>query len=567
MTHKLTFCFLLATLASAMTPSTCAQDMPAMPGMEHHHHDDAENLEKLGKVHFPVSCSDKVQAPFERGIALLHSFGYTEAEEQFRKIAVDDPQCAMAHWGIAMSQFHELWGRPDNAAMKVGAEEMSKAKLVIATPTKITPRELAYITALDGFYTQAPTDFQKAADGYATSMAALHAAYPDDIEGAAFYALAIIASTAPDDTSLTKERSALAVLIPLFKAHPDHPGLAHYIIHTCDTPALAAQAKEAAQVYAKIAPSSAHATHMPGHIFARLGMWQDDIDSNLASVAASNKAEAAHEPGVAHQMHADEFLIYAYLQTGQDEKARTLTAGMEALGKRMDSMPGMDDMKGAGPYFTNELNAIYALEMHDWKLAEKLKPEADNGGSHRGDAELLTWWANGVGAGHLHDAKAARKALEKLNAYMATLKGTKDAYRLIGMAVEHDELAAWTAYTEDKPDEAATLMRKAADQQDKLGQGEVDIPAREMLGDLLMLEHKPSDALTEYKVALTLSPNRLNGLLSAGMAEEALNDKPAATTYYAQAAKNTSSAATSKRPELLHAVAAIKSIPNGASAE
>jgi len=535
-----------------------AQDMPAMPGMEHHHHDDAENLEKLGQVHFPVSCSDKVQAPFERGIALLHSFGYTEAEEQFRKIAADDPTCAMAHWGVAMSQFHELWGRPDDAAMKTGADEMAKAKLITALPTHVTPREMAYIGALDYFYTQAPKDFQTAANGYATAMASLHAKYPDDIEGSAFYALAIIASTAPDDTSLTKERAALTVLIPLFHAHPDHPGLAHYIIHTCDTPALAAQGKEAALVYAKIAPSSAHATHMPGHIFARLGMWQDDIDSNLASVAASNKAEAAHEPGVAHQMHADEFLIYAYLQTGQDEKARTLTASMEALGKRMDSMPGMDDMKGAGPYFTNELNAIYALEMHDWKLAGKLKPEPDNGGSHRGDAELLTWWANGVGAGHLHDARTARKALEKIDAYIASLKGTKFAYRTIGLAVPHDEVAAWTAYAEDKSEEAVANMRRAADQQDKLGQGEVDIPAREMLGDLLMLEKKPQEALAEYKVALTLSPNRLNGLLSTGMAEEALGDKAAAATYYAQAAKNTSGAANSKRPELAHAVAVAK---------
>jgi tetratricopeptide (TPR) repeat protein len=566
--------FLLVTLASAMVLPTPAQErpaMPGMPGMEHHHHDDAPNpgeFEKLGKVRFPVSCAASQQAPSERGIALLHSFGYTEAEAQFRAIAAADPTCAMAHWGIAMSQFHELWGRPDNAALKTGAEEMAKAKLIIALPTHVTSRELAYIVALENFYTQAPTDFQKAADSYAASMAALHAAYPDDIEAAAFYALAILASEAPDDTSLNKERAALAVLLPLFHDHPDHPGLAHYIIHTCDTPALAPQGKEAAEVYARIAPSSAHATHMPGHIFARLGMWQQDIDSNLASVAASNRAEAAHEPGVAHQMHADEFLIYAYLQVGEDEKARALTASMASTGKRIDGMPGMDDMKGSGPYFTNELNAIYAMEMHQWKVAEKLQPEADNGGSHRGSAALTTWWANGVGAGHLHDAKQARKALEKLDAYIASLKGTRQDYQAIGLAVPRDEVAGWLAYAENRPEVAVASVRKAADQQDKLGQGEVDIPAREMLGDLLMLEHKPKEALAEYKVALILSPNRLNGLLSAGAASEALGDRATAAAYYAQAAANTHHAAESNRPELRHAIAVLTNTPaSGSQAE
>jgi len=566
MLSKMIFRFaLLACVAAPLTMS--AQDMPGMPGMPaHHHHDDdaPANLEKLGAVHFPVSCAAAVQAPFERGIALLHSFGYVEAGKQFIEVAAADPTCAMAAWGIAMSQFQELWGRPDAHAMTMGASAMTHAEELAKTGA-ITPREHAYIDALNGFYAEAPADYLKAANGYADAMGALHAKYPDDIDGAAFYALALLASEAPDDTSLKKERAALAVLLPLFHDHPDHPGLAHYIIHTCDTPALAEQGKEAAEVYAKIAPSSAHATHMPGHIFARLGMWQEDIDSNLASVAASNKAEAAHEPGVAHQMHADEFLIYAYLQVGQDEKARALTASMESTGKRIDSMPGMDDMKGSGPYFTNELNAIFAMEMHEWKVAEKLKPEEENGGSHRGSATFDTYWANGVGAGHLHDAKAAKKALEWIDSYIATLKQGPNAYQAVGLAVPRDEVAGWLAYAENKPEEAVASMRKAADQQDKLGQGEVDIPAREMLGDLLMLEHKPQEALAEYKVALKLSPNRLNGLLSAGAAEEALGDKNAAEKYYTQAARNTNNAAASQRPELLHAVTVAKQIPVMAS--
>jgi tetratricopeptide (TPR) repeat protein len=260
-------------------------------------------------------------------------------------------------------------------------------------------------------------------------------------------------------------------------------------------------------------------------------------------------------------------LIYAYLQVGQDEKARKLTASMESTGKRLDAMPGMDDMKGSGPYFTNELNAIFALEMHDWKAAKKLKPMDDNGGSHRGPAAFITYWANGIGAGHLHDAKAAKKALEQIDDIIAGVKQGPRAYMAIGMEVPRDEVAGWVAYADDKPEEAVALMRKAADQQDKLGQGEVDIPAREMLGDLLMLEHKPADALAEYKVALTLSPNRLNGLLSTGTAEEALGDKNGAAKYYAQAAHNTNNAATSQRPELLHAVSAAKQTPVVASAK
>jgi hypothetical protein len=259
---------------------------------EYHHHDDAPPPgEKLGQVSFPTSCVARSQAPMVRGVALLHSFGYTEAQMQFAAIAKDDPGCAMAHWGIAMTQYHELWEQVGPDALKFGAEEMAKARSQEAPP--ITPREKAYIAALSAFFDPADATFQQRADAYEAGMNALHRDFPDDVEGAAF--------------------DALAILVPLFAAHPDHPGLAHYIIHTCDTPALAPEGLAAAREYARIAPSSPHALHMPGHIFARLGMWQEDIDSNLASVVASKKAEAAAEPGAAHQMHADEFLIYAYL--------------------------------------------------------------------------------------------------------------------------------------------------------------------------------------------------------------------------------------------------------------
>jgi len=544
--------------------SAVGQSMPGMPGMappdaghdavgpgqaHHHHEEDAASLEKLGEVHFPVSCAAKTQALFERGIALLHSFGYTKAEEQFEALAASDPGCAMAHWGVAMSEFHELWGRPDAAAMKTGAEEMAKARKA-AKKTPVTPREMAYIDALSVFYKKAPKNFQSGADAYVAGMAKLHMAYPEDIEGAAFYALALLADVAPNDTSLTKERAALAVLVPLFHQYPDHPGLAHYIIHTCDTPALAAQGLEAAEVYAKIAPSSPHALHMPGHIFARLGMWPEDVASNLASVAASEKAEAAGQPGVAHQLHADEFLIYAYLQMGQDEKARALTASIRPTGKHIDALPGADDMKGMGGFFDNELNTIYLMEMHDWKALAALQAAPGTQGTWVFD----TVWGHGVAAGHLQDAALAGSSLAEFDKMLDEMRKSPQAYQVEGYQVMRNELEAWKDYAEGHAVEAIAAMRKAADQQDKLGQGEVDIPADEMLGDLLMLLHKQQDALAEYKVALKLSPNRLNGLLGAGEAAEAVGDVAKAKGFYEQAARNTGNGAQSSRAAVAHAV-------------
>ena len=552
-------CVAVAALFCAGAGRLAAQEMPGMPGMEAHHHHDAASTEKLGTVHFPVSCATSEQAAFERGIALLHSFGYTEADEQFRAIAKADPRCTMAHWGIAMSQYHELWGRPEASEVKTGADEMAQAKALIAAGAQVTPREQMYIDALTAFYERAGTDYQQAADTYTAKMKALHEAYPDDVEAAAFYALAELASTAPGDTSLTHERTALAVLVPLFKAHPEHPGLAHYIIHTCDTPKLAQEGLDAAKVYAKIAPSSPHALHMPSHIFARLGMWQDDIQSNLASVAASERAAAAGQPGVAHQLHADQFLIYAYLQVGEDDRARELASRMPAISAKMAAMPGMDDMKDSGPFFVNELNAIVPMEIHDWKALITLKPMPGSPVS----STFNTYWGQADGAGHLHDAAATAAALASFDKALEALKNTPDAFMIESEQVQRNEIVAWDAYARGNDEAAVKAMLAAADQQDKLGQYEVDIPAREMLGDLLMTMHRPDDALAEYLIALRLSPNRLNGLLSAGEAAEAVHNNQMAAKFYAEAARNTHDAATSRRPELLHAVAFAQQHPAG----
>ena len=443
-----------------------------------------------------------------------------------------------------------MWGRPDDAALKLGAAEMAKARALARPPAKTTAREQAYIAAMSAFFDPAATGFPERADAYEAKMNALHAQFPEDVEGAAFDALAILASTEPMDTSLTHEHEALAILIPLFEQHPDHPGLAHYIIHTCDTPALAPEGLAAAREYARIAPSSAHALHMPSHIFARLGMWQEDIASNLASVQASEKAIAAGQPGGAHQMHADEFLIYAYLQVGEDEKATELTEGMRALGERMNAMPGMDDMKGIGPRFDNEVRAVDGIEMHDWKTLAVAAPAPGS----KEWVKFDTYWGQGVAAGHLRDAKLAAAVVENFDRAAEAMKRSPYAAYLDGLQVQRNEIVGWKAYAENRPEEAVAAMRKAAEQQDNLGQGEVDIPAREMLGDLLMLEKRPEEALVEYRVALKLSPNRLNGLLSAGMAAEAAKRPGDALGFDRAAAAQTDNGRTSERPELAHAV-------------
>jgi hypothetical protein len=282
--------------------------------------------EHLGTVSFAVSCAPSVRASFDRGVALLHDFWYAEARPQFERIVAADPSCAMAHWGLAMSGFHQIWDRPDGETMANGWRELQAAQaLPIATA-----REREYIAALSGFFKPGGGAYEARIAAYAAAMGTLYGHNPADVDAGAFYALALLAAQSPDDTSLTQNQKAMAVLTPLWKQYPDHPGLVHYIIHACDTPSLAADGLAAARHYGEIASSGAHAVHMPGHIFARLGMWREDIDANLGSVAASRAAEARHESGWMDQFHSDDFLVYAYLQRGDDVRARAVAADAAA---------------------------------------------------------------------------------------------------------------------------------------------------------------------------------------------------------------------------------------------
>jgi tetratricopeptide (TPR) repeat protein len=560
---------LIASAAAALAQSS--MPMNATPASAAPVHAGTISAEQLGTVSFPVSCSPQVQAPFNRGVALLHDFWYAEAQPQFERIARDDPRCAMAHWGIAMSVFQQIWDRPGDESKKLGWEEIEKAQSLGAT----TARERDYIAALAVFYKPGSQDFMARITAYSAAMADLYRKYPGDVDAGAFYALSLLASEAPDDTSLSHEREAMSVLAPLFARYPDNPGVVHYIIHACDNPAMAKDGLAAAEHYGQIAPSGPHATHMPGHIFARLGMWQPDIDSQLASIQASEAAEANHETGIMDEPHSYDFLIYAYLQSGQDVRAKEVLQKSRAVIDRfaaMTSGPGdhMGGMAGMTGYYRTKFPIFYALEMRDWQSAAAIEPVA---GAPPEDS-TMTWWARAIADGHLHRPRQAQSDMAHYDALMAQVKKGPHAYYAssTGAKIERKEIAAWVSFAgitsssaAGAQDEALRDMRDAADLQDKVGQGEVDIPAREMLADMLLELHQPQQALAEYRVALRLSPNRFNGLYNAGVAAEQSGDKTAAEGYFAQLLISTGNGAQSARPELAHARSSVSAIRGPAS--
>jgi tetratricopeptide (TPR) repeat protein len=521
------------------------------PGMMAHAAtgDSSGSNERLGTVSFQVSCSPAVQAQFTRGVALLHDFWYQEAQRQFEEIVKVDPSCAMAHWGVAMSLFHQIWDRPDKTTVAHGWREMQAAE---ARPSN-SAREREYVDALSGFYQPDHRDYQARINAYAASMAALYKHYPLDVDAGAFYALALLAAQPPDDASVTASKKAMAVLGPLSVKYPDHPGVVHYIIHACDTPSLASDGLAAARHYGEIAASAPHAVHMPGHIFARLGLWQDDIDSNVASVAASHAAEARKQSGAMDQFHSDDFLLYAYLQSGQDAKAKAVLADSAAALVHFEAMPDMGDhyMTGMFPYYRTKLPIFYDLEMRDWKSAAALQAVA----GAPPETQTLTFWARTVASGHLHQLQQAKDDLREYDALVDKIRKGSHAYIAdsTGARIERGEMLAWLAYAQGSTDEALALMRESADLQDQVGQGEVDIPAREMLADMLLELKRPQEALAEYKLALTLSPNRFNGLFNAGLAAEAAGDQAQAQAFYASLLELTGGGSQSERPEFDHA--------------
>src|SRR5580698_5821552 len=442
----------------------------------HQHHEDL-NETQLGTVHFPVSCAPGVQKPFQRGVALLHSFWYEEAEKEFVQIAKDDPHCAMAHWGVAMSLWHQLWNEPDEKVIAHGLDDVHKAQ---AEGKKVTVRERDYIVAIAAFYdNSAKLDHDARARAYSDAMQKVYQNYPDDHEAAVFYALSLLASDPHEDATFARRRQAAAILEKLFATEPDHPGVAHYLIHAYDKPQLAELGIPAARRYARVAPAAPHALHMPSHIFARVGLWQDDINSNLASVAATRKTAAMGMGGEGHQFHAMDFLIYAYLQSGHEADAAKVIEEVKTMPK-MKSMYGED----FDPQ-TNALTAFpaaYDLELRHWSDAAQLQVVP---GALRGD-QSITYWARAIGAARSGNVAQAHKDLDQIEVIRKEFVAQKKTDYAEGVGDSYQEAAAWIAHAEGKDDEAIASLRALADKNDKLGDEPETIPAREMLADLLL---------------------------------------------------------------------------------
>ncbi len=521
----------------------CALPVLALDDDMHGHHHDA--TEKLGKVSFPISCAAGSQAEFERGVALLHSFGYEEAEEQFSDVVKKDPTCAMAHWGIAMSLFHEIWERPEDKTLQRGHDEIAAAEKTGAK----TEREREYIAALGKFYSDpSKNDYLQQAGAYSDAMAKLYQKYPDDLEAGACYALSLMAAEKPGDSSHEATKKAVAVLNPLFAKEPEHPGLAHYIIHACDSPEMAPMGLAAARRYAEIAPSSAHAVHMPSHIFARLGLWDEDIHANLKSVDLTENSKEMYMRG--HELHAMHFLLYAYLQTGRDEAAKQIvekSKGIVAGAQTMEDTGMLEYLGFASAHFP----ALYDLEMHHWAEAAALEP-APHADAH---FRTITYWARTIGAARMGDLEATRKNAKLFDDAEEEVRHSKYAYTLEGRTstTQHDEVHAWLAFVEHKNDEAVRLMGALADHQDQAGKAEVDIPAREMLADMLLQSKQPEKALAEYEKSMKIDPNRFNGLAGAAEAAEVAHQAAKANTYSSQLLKNCDGGKHSERPELRNA--------------
>jgi tetratricopeptide (TPR) repeat protein len=507
-----------------------------------HHHEEL-TAEQLGTVHFPTSCVLSVQKPFERGVALLHSFWYEEAQKQFEQIASADRGCAMAHWGIAMSYWHQLWNHPDVKTIKKGQAEVRRAKSLHSRDD----RERGYIAAIEAFYSgPKKRTYQSRAVAYSKAMEVQSQRHPEDLEATAFYALSLLASEPDNDTTFANQKKAVALLEPLLASEPDHPGVAHYLIHACDSPQMAQLGLPAARRYAQIAPASPHALHMPSHIFARLGLWQDDIDSNLKSIAATRKAAAEHKGGESHQFHAMDFLEYAYLQSGREADAYHLIEELRAMPEMKDDMYGADF--DPHTYSLVVFSARYALELHHWTDAASLPIVP---GSESGDA-AVTYWARAIGAARSGHAEEARKEISQIETIHKTLVQRKKKYSAAAVQQDLDEASAWADHAEGKNDDALKILRTIAQKEEAEGDEPLAIPAREMIADMLLDMNRPDEALTAYEADLKYNPKRFDGLYGAAHAAEMANENDKAGTYYAELVQ-VCAGSGSDRPELSRA--------------
>ena len=492
-----------------------------------------EHGPKLGKLAFHSSCSAPANVQFERGLRWLHSFEYDRAEKDFRKAAETDAGCGIAQWGVAMANYHPLWAPPTAAELETGKAALAKARAAGAK----SQRERDYIAAVGAFYGDSERSDHKArALAYNSAMAALHARYPTDHEAAVFYALSqVAAGTLDKDPAYAREKSAAAILDAVLKKEPDHPGVTHYLIHGFDYPVLAQFGLPAARRYAGIAPASAHAQHMPSHIFTRLGLWEESIKSNLAAQAAA--IAHARASGMAgawdQQLHAMDYLAYAYLQTGRDAEAERVLQKLQAI---QQATPGQTTA-----YAVSAIPARVLLERRQWKAASAyelpaglrgLKAVTDNKW-----ASANVRFANAVGASRSGDVLRARAHVEQLKALEQALVIPAGAYDWkTQVSIERQIAEAWLAFAEGRKADAVRLMRAAADLDDATEKHPVTpgaiLPAREQLGELLLELKRPAEAKVEFEASLVRSPRRLAGLYGAARAAKQAGNAKQARLHY-----------------------------------
>jgi tetratricopeptide (TPR) repeat protein len=517
-------------------------------------HDHGSPTGRLGTVHFANSCSKAVAQEFDRGVALLHSFWFSAAIDAFNGVLKNDPACAMAHWGIAMS----WWGNPFGGfrspkALQAGLAAVEKAKAAGAK----TERERSYVAAVESLFKDTATIAQRQRTlAYEKGMEQLAATIgDDDPEARIFYALALDQTALPTDKTYGNQLKAAAMLEAEFARQPDHPGLAHYIIHSYDVPPLAPRALDAARRYAKIAPAAPHALHMPSHTFTRVGAWQESIEANLASAAAARKDNAASE-----ELHALDYQVYAYLQTAQDAAAKKVTDEIAAIGARIQiDAPGAAAPPIAGFFAMAAMPARYALERNAWRDAAALTPRE----TPFANADAVTHFARALGAARSGNPAAAAKNVERLVSLRDALQKANDAYWAEQVEIQRRVATAWIALAEGRQDEALATLREAAEREDATEKSAVSPgpikPARELLGEMLLELKRPAEALKEFETTMKKEPNRFRGLYGAARAAEGAGDRQKARTYFARLVEISQRADKPGRAELEEAQKAARS--------
>src|SRR5215510_865566 len=493
--------------------------------------------QRLGTVHFATSCNETAQRRFDRGMRYQHSFWYREAKEIFEEALKADPSCAIAYWGIALSLLSNPHAAPLPASQPEGLAALQKGKALGAK----TARERDYIDSLLVLY----ADFDKVPRGqrvqaYLKAVEALAQRYANDDEAQLNYAITLNVAASPSDKTYANQLKGAAILEEIWKRQPRHPGVAHYLIHLYDTPALAEKGLEAAKRYSQIAPAAPHAQHMPSHIFTRVGYWKESIGSNSEAARAAKATNEPHD-----QLHAMDYLVYAYLQTGQDAKAQAVLDEMRGLG-------GFTETFIAGPYALAVSPARYAIERGDWNAAAQLAVRP----TPLAHVEAMTHFARAFGAARSGQPDAAKADIAKLAELREKLRAAKDAYWAEQVDIQWQVATAWVLYAEGKYDDALKAMSAAADAEDKTDKHPVTpgvpTPARELYGTMLLERGMAKEALAAFEATLNKEPNRLGATLGAATAAEKAGDSAKARAHYAAAVALTENA-DPVRPAIAHA--------------